>query len=71
MNGRELRQLIEASGLSYQEVADELGVSKNLISLQTLGKRRITPEQEAKAVPFLRKHARDRVAEITDTLAGV
>lgn len=71
MNGKEYGDLIDASGLTYQQVADFIGVSKNLISLQVRGERRITEEQEAKAVPFLRRKAHERLNDINNTLAEV
>lgn len=71
MSGKDFGELIDASGLTYQEVADELGVSKNLISLQVRGERRVTPDQETKAVPFLRQKALERMGQIAEALQGV
>lgn len=65
-----LEDLIEASGLTYQEIADEMGVSKNLISLQVRGKRRVTEAQEAKMLPFLKRKALERMGQITEALQG-
>lgn len=62
MEGKELRKIREAAGVSQADVAREIEISQSRLSYIEAGKRPITPEQFHRAVLFIlaRKEERDR-----------
>jgi transcriptional regulator with XRE-family HTH domain len=71
VDAEKLKELLHASGLTYEAFGKRMGVSKQYVSLLVNGDRRITPTFASKATPFLRKAAHARMRQTMETLESL
>lgn len=68
VENEEFQKLAKAAGVSRQEIADEMGVSKQMVSFWWRGDRRITEDHEPHLRSWLSRRALEHSAYISKTL---